>query len=366
MSDAPLGQPSAVTDVPGDPAAAVRPSPAGYAALGSELRELGLMKRRPGYYAGLAAGTLTALAVLIAVMFLLRDSWWLLLLAPAYAVVSTQTAFLGHDAAHRQVARGPRNSALIGLLLGNLLNGLSFGWWVAKHNAHHAHPNDLDSDPDVAPGAFVFDPDQATTRTGTAAWLTRHQAWLFFPMLLLEAANLHMSSLRAVAIGGLRYRRVEIALLVTHFCLYAALLAATMTWQQIPVFVAIHQGLFGLYLGCSFAPSHKGMPSLSAEQAADPLLRQVLTSRNIRGGAFVSGVLGGLNLQIEHHLFPSMPRCNLRKAQPFVRAHCEREGIDYMEVGLFHSYAIVVDYLNNVGLRARDPFDCPLSAQLRG
>jgi hypothetical protein len=60
-----------------------------------------------------------------------------------------------------------------------------------------------------------------------------------------------------------------------------------------------------------------------------------------------------------------MPRCNLRKAQPFVKAHCEKIGVDYMEVGLFRSYAIVVDYLNNVGIRARDPFDCPLAAQLR-
>jgi hypothetical protein len=60
-----------------------------------------------------------------------------------------------------------------------------------------------------------------------------------------------------------------------------------------------------------------------------------------------------------------MPRCNLKKAQPIVKAHCEREGVSYQEVGLFRSYGIVVDYLNNVGLRARDPFDCPLSAQLR-
>ena len=58
---------------------------------------------------------------------------------------------------------------------------------------------------------------------------------------------------------------------------------------------------------------------LDAEQAADPLLRQVLTSRNIRGGPFTDAALGGLNYQIEHHLFPSMPRANLRRAQPVVQ-----------------------------------------------
>ena len=76
--------------------------------------------------------------------------------------------------------------------------------------------------------------------------------------------------------------------------------------------------------------------------------------------------LGGLNYQIEHHLFPSMPRPNLKRARPIVRAYCLEHGVSYAEVGLFESYAIVVDYLNNVGLRARDPFDCPLAAQLRG
>ena len=61
-------------------------------------------------------------------------------------------------------------------------------------------------------------------------------------------------------------------------------------------------------MGCSFAPNHKGMPVLSAGHTLDFLRKQVLTSRNIRGGWFVDILLGGLNYQIEHHLFPSMPR----------------------------------------------------------
>jgi fatty acid desaturase len=332
-----------------------QPAVPGYAALASEIRLLGLMGRRYGYYAILAAITLSALAGVVTVLFLLRESWWLMLLAPVYAVVSTQVAFLGHDAAHKQITRDPRNTAVIGLILGNLLNGLSFGWWVAKHNAHHAHPNDLESDPDVAVGAFVFDNEQAAGRTGLGAWLTRHQAWLFFPMLLLEAINLHVSSVRAVVAGGLRHRAAEILLLSAHFVLYAAVLAATMTWLQAVAFVAIHQGLFGLYLGCSFAPSHKGMPSLSADQAADPLLRQVLTSRNIRGGPTIDVVLGGLNLQIEHHLFPSMPRPNLRRAQPVVERFCLAHGVSYAESTARGCYGAALRHLHQVGIELRHP-----------
>ena len=81
------------------------------------------------------------------------------------------------------------------------------------------------------------------------------------------------------------------------------------------VFIVVQQALFGLYLGCSFAPNHKGMPMLAADDQSDFLRRQVLTSRNVRGSWLVDFALGGLNYQIEHHLFPSMPRPNLRRSQ---------------------------------------------------
>ncbi len=75
--------------------------------------------------------------------------------------------------------------------------------------------------------------------------------------------------------------------------------------------------------------------------------------------------MGGLNYQIEHHLFPNMPRPNLSKVQPMVRAHCARHGVPYTETSLWRSYAIVVRYLNEVGLAARDPFECPVVAGYR-
>lgn len=325
----------------------------GYAELTREIRRLGLLRPRPVLYAFLVSANLLFLACLLTLAFVLRDSWWLVLLAPALAVISTQIAFMGHDVAHRQVARGRRWSTLLGLVHANLLTGLSYGWWLDKHNAHHAHPNDLEADPDVAAGVFVFDHGQAGARSGFAAWLTRHQAGLFFPMLLLESLNLHVASVRALARPGIRLRAVEIALLAVHLALYVTLLVTTMTWLQALAFVAVHQGLFGLYLGCAFAPSHKGMPSLSPEQASDPLLRQVLTSRNIRSGPFIDVVLGGLNLQIEHHLFPSMPRPNLRRAQPVVKRFCEARGVSYAEETAFGSYAEGLRHMHRVGADLR-------------
>ena len=328
-----------------------------YSELVREVRGQGLLHRRPLHYLILASVNLIGLALVVLGLVLLHDSWWAILLAPLFAIVSTQIAFFSHDAAHHQIAQGGRATALLALVHGNLLNGLSYGWWVGKHNAHHAHPNDLETDPDVGVGAFVWDADQARARTGLVGWLTRHQAALFFPMLTLEALNLRVSSVQAVVRPGLRFRKTEALLLLGHFALYLALLIGTMTWLQGLVFLAVHQALFGLYLGSSFAPAHKGMPPLTPDQAADPLLRQVLTSRNVRGGPAVDFALGGLNLQIEHHLFPSMPRPNLRRAQPIIERHCRDRGITYLEASLFESYAIGLRHLHDVGAPLRDVRD---------
>ncbi|MGZ4531320.1 MAG: fatty acid desaturase family protein [Mycobacteriaceae bacterium] len=338
-----------------------QPSPVirrgGYAELAAEIRRLGLLRPRPWFYAALLAVQLLATALAVAGLLMLRGSWWALLLAPAFAVLSTQFGFYGHDATHRQITRGERGSRLLGMFVGNLLNGLSYGWWMDKHNAHHAHPNDLDRDPDVHAGAIVFDQRQTVGRRRAAGWVTRHQAWLFFPMLTLESLNLHASSARAVLRPGLRHRWVEAGLLGAHYGAYVTLLAVALSWQQAIVFVSLHQALFGVYLGCSFAPGHKGMPVLSPEQAADPLLRQVLTSRNVRGGRVAEMLLGGLNYQIEHHLFPSMPRPNLHRGQRVVRRFCADRGVSYTEVSAAATYLAVLRHLDAVGagLRHRDP-----------
>ena len=128
-------------------------------------------------------------------------------------------------------------------------------------------------------------------------------------------------------------------------------------------FLGVQLGLFGFYMGVSFAPNHKGMPLVPATVKVDFLRRQVLMSRNIRGSRLLDTLMGGLNYQIEHHLFPSMPRPHLRAASPMIAALLPRRGVTYTETGLWQSYGIVVRYINRVGLGERDPFACPLIAQ---
>jgi fatty acid desaturase len=118
---------------------------------------------------------------------------------------------------------------------------------------------------------------------------------------------------------------------------------------QALVFIAVQQGLFGLYLGLSFAPNHKGMPILAPGEEADFLRRQVLTSRNVHGGVVVDFLLGGLNYQIEHHLFPSMPRPNLKRSQDLIRSFCQARGVAYLDTSLWRSYGQALRYLHHVG-----------------
>ena len=240
-------------------------------------------------------------------------------------MVFTQLGFLGHDAGHRQIFSSRRANDSVGLLAGTLLIGMSFSWWLGKHNRHHSHPNQVDADPDIGAGVLAWTPEQAASRGSVGRAFARHQGYLFFPLLLLEGLNLHVASLRAVFARGGRRHLTETALLLAHFAGGLTLLLLVLSPVRAVVFLIVQQGLFGLYLGCSFAPNHKGMPILSGDTHLDYLRRQVLTSRNVRPGWMTDVVLGGLNYQIEHHLFPSMPRPNLRRCRPLVRAFCQLE-----------------------------------------
>jgi fatty acid desaturase len=287
---------------------------------------------------------------------LLGRSWYQLLIAAFLAVVFTQVAFLGHDAGHRQIFATRKGNDLLGFVCGNLLIGLSFGWWIDKHNRHHAHPNTEGADPDIGVGALAFTAAQVRNRkTVLGRALARRQAWLFFPLLLLEGLNLHVAGVRALLDRSHRgrVRPAEAASLAVHAAAYLiAVFLVLSPWQAL-AFVAIQQGLFGLYMGASFAPNHKGMPILCANDKIDYLRRQVLTSRNVRGGRITDFVLGGLNYQIEHHLFPSMPRPNLRRACALVRGYCLDRGVSYREDGLFASYTQTLHYLSEVGRETR-------------
>jgi fatty acid desaturase len=223
---------------------------------------------------------------------------------------------------------------------------VGYTWWVGKHNH-------TDLDPDVTIGVLAFTAAQASDKRGLVRAVVRFQAYLFFPLLLLEAGHLHAASIKAVLGGRERLDRVEALLLLVHAGACVAALLLVLSPLRAAAFLLLQQGLFGLYLGCCFAPNHKGMPILEEGKEPDYLCRQVLTSRNVRGSRVVDFLMGGLNYQIEHHLFPSMPRPNLRRAQPLVRAFCTERGVSYSESSVFGSYGEALRHLHQAGVPLR-------------
>ncbi|RZS45098.1 fatty acid desaturase [Herbihabitans rhizosphaerae] len=323
-----------------------------FAELSRWVKRSGLLRRRYGYYAARIAANVVLLGVGVTAFVLLGESWWQLFTAAFLAIVLTQFAFIGHDAGHQQIFRSRKANDGVGYVHSALV-GISYGWWVGKHNQHHANPNHEDDDPDIDIPALAFSREQAVTRHGVRRWVARHQAVLFFPLLLMEAVMLRVASVQAVLRREVKAMPVEAALLTAHLAGYlTALFLVLSPWQAV-LFIVVHQGLMGVYLGCSFAPNHKGMPILPSEVKLDYLRKQVLTSRNVTGGKWVDFLLGGLNYQIEHHLFPNMPRPNLRRAQAVVREFCGRHDIPYTQCGLIRSYAMVLRHLHEVGAPLR-------------
>ena len=111
------------------------------------------------------------------------------------------------------------------------------------------------------------------------------------------------------------HRWVELPILLARLSLLPVLAFTFLPWGMALAFIGVQLAVFGFYMGASFAPNHKGMPVLPADSRVDFFSRQVLTSRNISGGRFMDILLGGLNRQAEHHLFPDMARPQLRQGR---------------------------------------------------
>jgi fatty acid desaturase len=326
-----------------------------FAELSRQVREGGLLARRRGYYTIKIAATIGGLGATIAAVILVGDSWWNLVVAVGLAFVMVQLGFIGHDAGHRQICTSRRDNDLIGLVHANLLTGFSFGWWLTKHNRHHAHTNRPGKDPDLAPGALVYTPDQVRARGRFGQSFARTQALLLLPLMFLEALHLHVASIRSLSRRRDRAAVLEVGLLAVHAGLFFVAPFLILSPLRAVAFIVISQSLFGFYLGASFVTNHVGMPTMAATDDLGFLRRQVLTSRNLSGRYLTGFVFGGLDTQIEHHLFPTMPRANLRRARELVRPFCAERRIAYAEQSPWHAFRDVLHHLRATGASGAIP-----------
>jgi fatty acid desaturase len=318
-----------------------------------QVRAMGLLDRRPGYYRVKITLTVLAFFAAWALFVVAGNSWTALAVAPLVGVMGTQLGFIGHDAGHNQVFGTRRRNRMLGRAVGNALIGLSFGWWVPKHNAHHAHPNEMGRDPDIGEGLALASSGALGNGPGpVASWLARWQAPLFFPLMLLRSGGMHVLGIKRLLRRRDRASAVEATLLMLHAALYLTVVLWVLSPLKALAFIAVQQAVFSLYLGISFAPNHKAMPIIEPATTVGFARRQVVTARNISGGRFTTFLLGGLNYQIEHHLFPSMPRPNLRRVQGLVQDFCSATDLGYSEENFTESFRQIIHHLSDAGAAA--------------
>ena len=281
-------------------------------------------------------------------VIVMRSTWWVFVWTVPAALLFGQIGFIAHEACHNQVLHASRGNYVLSLLLFNLGLGGSRGWWWNKHNAHHAHPNRIGVDPDITGGVIATSRREASEARGMARLVIRRQAVAIWPLLSLGVLQIHVYSGGFLFDRRLRHARWEAALLLAHAAAYLGCLVVVLGLERGLLFALAHRMLLGVYLGGAFLANHLGMPMLEGDESMDFLRRQVLTARNLRAGPLSDWLFGDLACQIEHHLFPTMPRYNLRPASHLVRTFCEDRGIPYHETGVLAAFGEVRRHLASV------------------
>lgn len=348
-------QTGALAEPPGASAADQRTgASATFSELLKRVKAEGLLDLDPRYYAGRLTLNTSLLLLGFVAFFMLGDSWWQLLTALWMGLCGGQSAFMWHDAGHKAMFRNKKAASAVGYFHANLVNGVSFGWWVNHHNRHHSNPNHLDMDPDIGRRTAIFSLKQYPSRRGTQKFVVRYQSVLFFVLLVLESLKMHKTAVQAIAQGRTKRPVLESVLLLTRAAVYLTCVFMVLSPVLAVAFILVQQAALGVYFGLIFAPNHKGMEVRDGErETLDWLERQVLTSRNIRPSLLIDFLYGGLNYQVEHHLFPAMPQKNLARARELTREYCAERGVPYHEVGFWASYREVAAYLHEVSAPVR-------------
>ncbi|GLZ42484.1 acyl-CoA desaturase [Actinokineospora sp. NBRC 105648] len=319
------------------------------------VKKEGLLDLQAGWYYRRIALNMGMFLAGVAAFFVVGDSPWQLLIAVWCGVWCAQMSFMFHDAGHKSMFRARQSATVVGYTHANLVNGFSYGWWVNHHNRHHSHPNHLSLDPDIGRRTAIFDIKQYATRTPVQRFIVRYQAVLFFILLTLESYKMQKTAVKMIAKRGeLKQPLLELGLILLRQAIYLTCLFTVLNPVLAIGFLLVQQAVMGVYFGMIFAPNHKGMEIRDGEEETlDWLERQVLTSRNINPSPLMDFMYGGLNYQIEHHLFPAMPQKSLARARELTIEYCQEKGIPYHELGFWASYKEVANFLHDVSAPAR-------------
>jgi fatty acid desaturase len=307
-----------------------------YIALINEAFELGLFRRAYGYYAVHFAIALVGLASSLYLVSVLSGVWPVALNGLWFGFWTVQLGILAHDMSHGMVFYRPQINRFFATILWSLVSGLSEQRWYDNHNKHHESPNHEGHDPDIDI-PYVFEKHQLDDRSAFfRTYILPYQSVLFWVTLpLVYLWNVALSFTHLFSAWD-RRSVVEIFLIATHFTMVYGYIFYTLPIVEALCFVVAGIGMIGTYMSLVFAPNHKSEDIIESE-AEYSWLSQITSTRNVTAGYISFFLLGGLNFQVEHHLFPTMARSAYFRADPVVKAFCAREGIHYEETSWFRS-----------------------------
>jgi fatty acid desaturase len=281
-------------------------------------------------------------------LLVLPFGWLWLLVAPVCAVSWLTMGFVGHDAGHYALSRKPWINDVWGQIGMTFVCGMSFGYWRSRHNQHHAHCQEIGGDPDMRFGVlFSVYPNSDNWRTPLGRMFLRVQKWAFWPL-----SSLYWVSLRYDGVRDLFQRpketKVDRFLMPLHWIALLIVPGLVFGWPAALLAYVSMSCLSSLMTASVFIPNHIGMRRLDAGEKLSFFEQQITTSRNISNPWLLDFYYGGLNSQIEHHLFPRVAHNRYRAMRPIVRAFCAERGIPYHEASLYRALASVGNHLGEM------------------
>ena len=317
-----------------------------YAALTQRVRDAGCFERCDASYGRRLAVLVPLFAALYASLLLVAPGLLWAGLAVATALVSVQLGIVSHDAGHRMVHRRRGLNDLWGHVGMTFACGLSFTHWRTVHDQHHRFPQDEARDPDVDYGLLFAVHERAARapRRGLRRLFLAVQHLSFWPLGGLYAWGLRTDSVQRCLREPHR-TRVDRWVLPLHYLLWLALpLCFVPPWWALLDYLVVST-LIGVHLLAIFAPNHMGMPSLAGDHDLGYLRRQLVTTRNVTPHPVVSRLMGGLEHQIEHHLYPGIGQPQLARARRVVRAFCAEHDLPYKSTGFVEAHREVLRHL---------------------
>lgn len=291
-------------------------------------------------------------ALFSAVMYLtfLTTSWFfIILLSFLLGLIALQIGFMGHDAGHGAVSPKKYVNRIFGHLCFTIINGLGMNYWHSSHNAHHKHCQNPDSDPDMISDTIIsLTESHVYRKKGFEKYILPYQAYYFWLVTLLYAHKLRIQSFTYLTVN---FKSSKPDLLqILHYIIWLGfpVYFFNAEWWVVLLSYLTANAVMGLVLIGVFSINHLGMPVIGSDDNLSFLQHQVETSRNISNHPLFDFFFGGLNHQIEHHLFPAIPSFRLRKGRSITKRFCQTIGLNYHEEKYIPALISVTKHISRI------------------